>query len=214
MIITPLSVGAFSTNCYIVQDGSSVTLIDAPPTESRKIVNFLKAKNLNLNLIILTHGHFDHVLNLSELKDEFPNVKIAISKADFPYLTDGGELIKQDISFFDSGLFYNKMMSYLPLPCPDILLNDHDRISSFEVLSTPGHTPGSICLLNREEKILFSGDTLFKASIGRTDLQNGNFTQIISSLKKLKELDEDILVLPGHGPSTTIGFEKKNNSYL
>ena len=116
--------------------------------------------------------------------------------------------------FFDSGLFYNKMMSYLPLPSPDILLNDQDKISSFEVLSTPGHTPGSICLLNREEKILFSGDTLFKASIGRTDLQNGNFTQIISSLQKLKKLDEDILVLPGHGPSTTIGFEKKNNSYL
>ena len=154
------------------------------------------------------------MLNLRELKDDFPNVKIAISKADSPYLTDGGELIKQDISFFDSGLFYNKMMSYLPLPSPDILLNDQDKISSFEVLSTPGHTPGSICLLNREEKILFSGDTLFKASIGRTDLQNGNFTQIISSLQKLKKLDEDILVLPGHGPSTTIGFEKKNNSYL
>ena len=214
MIITPLSVGAFATNCYIVEDNSSVTLIDAPPTESSKIVNFLKAKNLNLDLIILTHGHFDHVLNLRELKDDFPNVKIAISKADSPYLTDWGELIKQEISFFDSGLFYNKMMSYLPLPSPDILLNDQDKISSFEVLSTPGHTPGSICLLNREEKILFSGDTLFKASIGRTDLQNGNFTQIISSLQKLKKLDEDILVLPGHGPSTTIGFEKKNNSYL
>lgn len=214
MIITPLSVGAFSTNCYIIMDNSSVTLIDAPPTESSKIVNFLKGKNLSLDLIILTHGHFDHVLNLRELKNEFPNVKIAISKADSPYLTDQGELIKQDISFFDSGLFYNKMMSYLPLPSPDILLNDHDMISSFEVLSTPGHTPGSICLLNREEKILFSGDTLFKASIGRTDLQNGNFTQIISSLQKLKNLDDDILVLPGHGPSTTIGFEKKNNSYL
>ena len=88
MIITPLSVGAFATNCYIVEDNSSVTLIDAPPTESSKIVNFLKGKKLSLDLIILTHGHFDHVLNLRELKDDFPNVKIAISKADSPYLTD------------------------------------------------------------------------------------------------------------------------------
>ena len=94
MIITPLSVGAFATNCYIVEDNSSVTLIDAPPTESSKIVNFLKAKNLNLDLIILTHGHFDHVLNLRELKDDFPNVKIVIS-------TPLKKVIKNQYSFIN-----------------------------------------------------------------------------------------------------------------
>lgn len=213
MIITPLSVGVFQTNCYIVQDENSAFLIDAP-APGDVIINKLKQINIVPELIILTHGHFDHVLGLKVLKKEFPNIKIAISKGDSNYLEDDGSLITKDIAFFNDGLFFNKMTSFLPTPKSDIILEEGSTIKGFSVIETPGHTPGSICLLNEKEKVLFSGDTLFQNSIGRTDFYNSNYSDMVNSLRKLKSLDDNVLVLPGHGQSTNIFFEKKNNPYL
>ena len=163
---------------------------------------------------MLTHGHFDHVLGIKELKKEFPNIKIAIAAQDSKYLSDDGERITRDIVFFNEDLFYNKMVSYLPVAKADIILKEGDVIKGLTVIETPGHTPGSICLLSDSERVLFSGDTLFQSSIGRTDFYNSNYSDMVKSLEKLKSLDDDIIVLPGHGPSTKIGFEKKNNPYL
>lgn len=213
MIITPLSVGAFQTNCYIVQDDNSTFIIDAP-APGEVIINKLKQNKLIPDLLILTHGHFDHVLGIKELKKEFPNIKIAISAHDSKYLLDGGDRITRDIAFFNEDLFYNKMVSYLPVCKADIILKEGDVIKGLTVIETPGHTPGSICLLSDSERVLFSGDTLFQNSIGRTDFYNSNYSDMVKSLEKLKSLDDDIIVLPGHGPSTKIGFEKKNNPYL
>ena len=213
MKITPMTIGAFSTCSYIVESGYGVTLIDAP-AEAEKIIQVLKDRDITPGLVILTHGHFDHVLALGKLKREYPDLKIAVSEKDAVYLSDGGERISGDIALFDTGSFYNRMTSLLPVPGADIMLSDGDEVADFRVIGTPGHTKGSICLYSEKEKVIFTGDTLFSGSIGRTDMPGGSYRDICSSLTKLKALPGDTAVFPGHGPSTTIANEVKNNPYM
>ncbi|MGN0906917.1 MAG: MBL fold metallo-hydrolase [Bullifex sp.] len=213
MKITPMTIGAFATSAYIAESDRGITLIDAP-AEAEKIISVLKDREITPGLVILTHGHFDHVLALGKLKAEYPEMKIAISEKDSVYLSDGGERIRGDIALFDTGLFYGRMTSLLPVPAADILLKDGDTIAGFTVMATPGHTKGSICLRSEEEKVNFTGDTLFRGSIGRTDMPGGSYSDICTSLSRLKQLPDDTSVFPGHGASTTLGHEKKYNPYL
>ena len=127
MKITPMTIGAFSTCSYIVESGCGVTLIDAP-AEAEKIIQVLKDRDITPGLVILTHGHFDHVLALGKLKREYPDLKIAVSEKDAVYLSDGGERISGDIALFDTGSFYNRMTSLLPVPGADIMLSDGDEV--------------------------------------------------------------------------------------
>ena len=203
-------------NTYVLgEEGEPALIIDPGYNHSGALNRYItKHHGGKILAIALTHGHFDHVLALGKLKREYPDLKIAVSEKDAVYLSDGGERISGDIALFDTGSFYNRLTSLLPVPGADILLSDGDEIADFRVIGTPGHTKGSICLYSEKEKVIFTGDTLFSGSIGRTDMPGGSYRDICSSLTKLKALPGDTAVFPGHGPSTTIANEVKNNPYM
>ena len=189
-----LPLGAYQTNCYILhqEDSSSCVVID-PGYTPEVILDFLAGKGLTLEAILLTHGHFDHVGAVRDLAAE-TGCRVWLNPDDLsmpPKLTAGP-------------LYYTDTYS------------EGDTISpagiSFQVLSTPGHTPGSVCLI--AEDFLFSGDTLFAGSCGRTDLPGGSTHAIRESLRRLAALPQDYSVHPGHGESTTLAWEKQYNPYM
>lgn len=205
MILERMSLGVYGTNCYIVacEETKEAMVID-PGGEVKKIINKAKEHNLNVKFIALTHGHGDHIGALKELKDE-SNAIVVIHKEDEELLTDAHKNYSAQMSMENVNGNADK------------LLQDGEIIQvgqlSIEVIHTPGHTKGSVCF--KANDCLFSGDTLFAKSIGRTDLHGGSFDDIINSIRnKLIILDEDVKVFPGHGPATTIGKEKANNPYI
>jgi len=195
--------GPIGTNCYLVWDDKTgdAMLID-PAAYDPTVARVLAANKLSLKYIALTHGHFDHIGGVRDFKAECPEAVFAASAKERELL---GELI------------------------PELAIADGDELnlgkSSFRVIETPGHTPGGVCFYTKgwdEELVgpgysgtLFSGDTLFHRSIGRTDMDGGDFKTLKSSiLNKLYTLPDDTLVLPGHLDATTIGFEKLHNMFV
>ena len=208
MIIDKLVLGPFSTNCYIVgSESSRAGIIIDPADDAKTILDRVKGLELDIKIIILTHGHIDHVGALKAVK-EATGAEMAIHTDDAKSLRGLRGWLQ---SFLVPGLTY-------PLPPPpDRLLKDGDSINvaglSFKVLHTPGHTPGGICLLG--EGIVFSGDTLFNYGIGRTDLPGGSYNQLLESIRtKLMTLPDDTIVYPGHGPETIISAERQANPFL
>lgn len=202
MEIKALPLGAIGTNCYLILGEKAAIVID-PGFPNDEAVKFLKDNREKERLIILTHAHFDHIgfaLELSKATD----TKIAIGEKDNPALSD---------SSLNLSTLFNVYME--PFSA-DILLKDGEKLSlgdiTFKIIETPGHTVGGICLLS--DKILFSGDTLFFQSVGRTDLPGGDLKTLINSIKRLFELADDTKVYPGHGKTTTIAHEKKFNPYV
>jgi len=185
--VTVLAVGALETNCHIVKSAETeeAALID-PGAEADRILNALDAGSLKAVCIVNTHAHFDHIG-----ADETVRARTGA-----PILLHS----REPISAFR----------------PDRLLEDGDHVtfgaSQLQVMHTPGHTPGSICLVG--EGLLFSGDTLFAGDVGRTDLPGGDEEALLRSLRRLLALDDSIVVHPGHGPSSTMGREKRFNPYL
>ncbi len=211
MTITPIITGPFATNSYIVREEDKCILIDAPEPATT-IIGALESLGVLPEWVLLTHGHFDHVLALNALKEKYPKMKIAISAADAIYLTDNMERIRRDLSFFFSSPVFEKAIKK-PFPPIDMLIEDGDTLPlGFTALATPGHTPGSMCFENKKEKVLFSGDTLFDCSIGRTDMPYGNYDMLMKSLSMLLRR-ENAEVLPGHGGSTSLKEERENNPY-
>jgi hydroxyacylglutathione hydrolase len=207
MKIKIYSTGPFETNSYLVynENTSEGLLIDAPYELHDIIMEDIKKINLKIPYIINTHGHLDHV-NDNEVLKKSLNAKLLIHKDD-EYLINPDEQIKASLPY--------------PLnpSIADEYLNDNDILEiagmEFIILHTPGHSPGGICIYENENKVLFSGDTLFNNSIGRTDLWDGSIDDLIKSIKeKLFLLPDDVIVYPGHGEPTTIGDEKKFNPYL
>ena len=198
-----LRVGLISTNCYLVrQTDSSFSAIIDPGDDADFILSSLDGEPSH---IILTHSHFDHVGALWTLHEKFPSAVIAAgSEEDFSQESIV-RIAQNSLGFYYYSTGLAKCGSKVPLP--DLLLKDGDRIGPFEVLHTPGHTQGSICLYSRENKVLFSGDTLFRHSYGRTDL-GGSETQIMKSLRRLLQLDGETTVYPGHEEPTLISDEK------
>ena len=204
MIIEKVVVGPFATNCYIVGDESTREgIIIDPGDEAKKILKRVHELGLDIKLILLTHGHIDHAGALKEVK-EATNAEVAVH-------TDDANFDRYQSAGLVLGL------SYPNPPAPDRLLKDGDILDiagmHFKVLHTPGHSVGGICLLR--DGVVFSGDTLFNCSIGRSDLPGGNHSQLLESIRsKLLVLDEDTTVYPGHGEDTTIAAERKGNPFL
>ena len=189
-----LTLGAYQTNCYILHDENSQSccVID-PGYCGDQILEKLDALGLTLEAILLTHGHFDHVGAVRDLvADTGCAVYLCAEDLNMPANLTAGQLYYTNT--YAEG-------SQLHLAGLDIT-----------VLHTPGHTPGSVCLL--VDNTLFSGDTLFAGSCGRTDLPGGSWTQMQQSLKRLSQIEANLWVLPGHGESTTLNEEKLNNPYL
>jgi hydroxyacylglutathione hydrolase len=203
MILECLPTGMLNSNCYILGDAGEGAIVDAGVNE-REIVDLVNKTGLKINYIILTHPHLDHIYFLDKIKSK-TGAKVLIHKADAAALTDsnlnGSRLFGVDYAFEKA----------------DVLLKDGDVVNlgglKLEIIHTPGHTPGGICI--KAGNCIFTGDTLFKMSIGRTDLGNGNYEDIINSIReKLMKLDDDTIVYPGHGEATTIGCEKRHNPFI
>jgi hydroxyacylglutathione hydrolase len=221
-MIKTIVVGLMSTNAYIYTDTDGGCYVIDPGGDADAIIEILESKNLHLTGILCTHGHLDHTGSAGPLLKYFnaqdPPPFLAIHKNDSHYLGERAEDTHRrsfaSLGILGTGYF---QMIFNPSPDPDLVLEDGMTIpgSSIEVLHTPGHTQGGVCFLNRKEKILFSGDTLFSRGIGRTDLPEGDGEKLFSSIReKLYPLPDDIAVYPGHGPATTIGEEKSSNPFV
>lgn len=179
-------------NMYLSGNNGEAAVIDAG-VEPSKLFAFVKKNNIKIKYIIVTHGHSDHVTFLAKIKSEYQSAPVLIHKYDAAAL------------------------GILKTCKADQLLKGDEEITVggtvFKFMHTPGHTGGSVCVL--AGKKLFSGDTLFKGTIGRTDTKGGNYDKLISSLKNvLMKLEDDIVVYSGHGEHTTIGIERKTNPFL
>ncbi|MGQ9672590.1 MAG: MBL fold metallo-hydrolase [Candidatus Aminicenantales bacterium] len=198
-------VGPLDTNCYLVycRETLECAIID-PGAEADRIFPVVAEFELRPVLILNTHGHIDHTGANKDIKEKF-NIPLLIHPQDRPLL----EKVQQfELSFF---------LGAKESPPADRFLEDSEVISvgrsSLRVIHTPGHTPGSVSLLG--DGVLFSGDTLFCGGVGRTDLPGGSLRDLEESIKtKILTLSPEIIVLPGHGPWTTIGEEKESNPFL
>jgi hydroxyacylglutathione hydrolase len=205
IIINRLTVGSSSANCYIV--GSLRTgkgLVIDPGGDTKQITDAMDHSQLEIKIIVLTHGHSDHIAALYDIQ-HYTGALVAIHKADSNVLHGSGE--------------YSMMfgISYRTPAPADRLLNDNDVIEMgdicFSVIHTPGHTPGSICL--RTNNKVFTGDTLMYRGIGTTFTLGSNRRQLIDSIhSRLMVLPDDTILYPGHGRQTTIGVERRSNPYL
>ena len=198
MIIKAIPAGIYDANCYIVMDEKTKDAVVLDPGgDGEMLERAIKDMKANVKSILLTHGHMDHVGGVEYLSDKL-NVPFYISKIDEEYM-------EKDNYVFGS---IRNANGYL---------EDGNELSfgslNIKVIATPGHTKGGLCFLIEDK--LFTGDTLFQGSIGRTDFIGGSFSEIIDSIKtKLLPLGDEIEVYPGHGPKSSIGYEKGYNMYL
>jgi len=193
-------VGELEENCYLLTDGESAVLID-PGAESERLLAAVEKSGCTLEKILLTHGHFDHIGAVCALAKK-SGAKVFVHSKDAPMLTDNSK----NLSYMANGIEYYE---------PDGFLDETESIqvgnTALKVFYTPGHSDGSVCFLC--ENVLLSGDLLFQGSIGRFD--HGNLREELKSLKFLMDnFDDSVKVLPGHGPSTTIGEERAFNPYI
>jgi hydroxyacylglutathione hydrolase len=192
MQISVLPLGSLDTNCYVVTDEkTNETAVIDPGDDGERLAETLGTLGLRVKFILLTHGHYDHVGGVKALR-EATGAPVYLHAAD---LTLPGTITHGPLVYTNT-------------------YADGDSLAlgsvRFAVLHTPGHTPGSVCLLAGDD-VLFSGDTLFAGSCGRTDLPGGSMDDMLASLKKLAALPGDRTVYPGHGDNTTLGLERENN---
>ena len=195
-------------NGYVLFDEKNNCVVIDPGKADNQIVDFIKGNKLSLKAILLTHGHFDHISGVPHILKTF-DVPVYIHKNDQDYLFDAHLNCSDRFSRKDIVFNTRIDVKYFESECELHILE-----KPIKVIETPFHTMGSICYLITDENILFSGDTLFCESIGRTDLERSNPSLIDSSLAKLMLLKDDTKVYPGHGPETTIEHEKKQNSFV
>jgi glyoxylase-like metal-dependent hydrolase (beta-lactamase superfamily II) len=198
MLIETFTVGSLSTNCYVVSSQQTKDAIIIDPgldfsSEANQIFDYITQAGLNVKLIVNTHGHPDHISGDAIFQEKY-NVPICIHR-------------------FDAASLEGLENRNFPAA---VLLEDGSLIKfgdeSLKVMHTPGHTPGSICLLG--ERLVFTGDTLFAGGIGRTDFPGGSDSDMRLSLQKLMHLPEHFLIYPGHGPTSIMGEEKRGNPFL
>lgn len=211
MKVTALTFNQFQENTYIISDNTKECIIIDPGCyqdfERTKLIDFIKTNNLKPVKLINTHCHIDHVLGNKFVSEQW-NLELYAHKEDLPLLANAGEVAKM----------YG-FEKYEESPYPTHFLKEGDKLtfgkSSFEILFTPGHAPGHICLYSKEHNLLIAGDVIFQRSIGRTDLPGGDHSTLINSIiTQLFPLPNETQVFCGHGPSTNLGYEKQNNPFL
>lgn len=206
MQIINLFPGSYGSNCYLVEDGGEALIID-PSAAASAILRKLREDGCTPVGILLTHGHFDHIMSIDTLRQAEPDLKVYIHEADAPMLTEAD---KNGFSFF----FRQDRV----WRAADTLLSDGDEIkvgnATFTVIHTPGHSPGSVCYLCEAEGIMLTGDTLFADNIGRCDLWGGSYATIRQSLKRLRDYDGGLTILPGHGDSNKLSKALDNTMYI
>lgn len=201
MRIDIIPVGHMQANCYVVSSQSTKNAIIIDPGDEYGVIKkFLEKKGLSAKFILHTHGHIDHI----QADNEF-NLPVYVHKGDLPLLLEP----EKNLSSFFGNPFKVKLAPKTLQDGEAVVLDD----LKLEVLHTPGHTPGGICL--RSDKAVFTGDTLFAGSIGRTDFPGASQDELLKSIRdKLLNLPDNTIVYPGHGPASTIGREKKMNPFL
>ena len=209
MKIEKLFYGSWYANCYLIyaedEAGKLHAVVIDPAYPADKIKSLADSLDATVELIIMTHGHFDHIYELDKLAD-LTNAKICIHKDDAEMLSDGN---KNAFSFFFGGDFKTRGA--------DVLLSDGDEIKlgneTLRVISTPGHSKGSICLLNDE--FMITGDTIFEAGYGRYDLHGADGRTLLKTLRSFTNYNQSLLIYPGHGDSATLGQALRNiNIYM
>ncbi|MBE6825906.1 MAG: MBL fold metallo-hydrolase [Ruminococcus sp.] len=203
MTIRTLQLGELAANCHIIDCGNGICAAVDIGNDPDRLLSWLEEQKYTLCAILLTHGHYDHIGGVEAVR-EATGAPVYIHEADAPMLQDASRNLAAHITMAP----YRNVKEY-------VIVRDGDEITAgervFRVLHTPGHTSGSCCFLT--DDILLSGDTLFRGSMGRTDL-GGNPAEMRRSLKQLASIEEDLRVYSGHGDQTTLNYEKKTNPYL
>ncbi len=208
-MITTIPVGPIGTNCYLYQySGQRAIMID-PGCDWEVLQGKMNDLNLSLDAVIYTHGHWDHILAAANIVS--PDTPIIAHTKEMELFTD--EATEYFITFMKRWGAYQYYAAQGIAPetpaKPTQLVEDGSIcIGDLQVLHTPGHTPGGICLYQKKQGILFSGDTIFKGARGRTDFTGGNDQQLLESIQKIYNLPESTVIYPGHGATTTVGTEK------
>ena len=206
MQIINLFPGSYGSNCYLVEDGGHALIID-PSASAAAILRRLREDGCVPDAILLTHGHFDHIMSIDTLRGAEEGLRVLIHEADAPMLTDGR---KNAFS-----LFFGQERAWKEA---DAFLCDGQIVTvgnaALRVLHTPGHSPGSICLLCEEEGALITGDTLFADNVGRCDLWEGSHAVMRKTLRSLRDLSGDLTIYPGHGETNTLARALDNLLYL
>lgn len=194
----PISTGPFETNCYLAFRDKEAIIIDAPPDVLQKIKEACNTHHINPTHLILTHSHWDHIADAKKIVETFHIPLIIHQKDSYNMRSPGADRVPMPL--------------HIEGVEPSLEVKGNETLdllgATWQVLHTPGHTPGGICLYNARSKILFSGDTLFKGCCGNISLPTSETTSMLSSLHKLALLPKDTKVYPGHGQSTTIGQER------
>jgi len=192
-----VSVGLYEVNCTLAIDGGDAWVVD-PGADEAVIEKAAEAEGAKIAGVLLTHAHFDHIGAIPGLKARFPEMPVYVHPSD-------------EVMF---GHPFNQFPPDYPSFQKPAGVVDARKFPLAEVIETPGHTPGGVCYYFKDDGVLLSGDTLFAGSVGRTDFPGGSMSTLVESLKKLKALPDGTKVIPGHGPSTTIGEEKGSNPFL
>ncbi|MDR3341297.1 MAG: MBL fold metallo-hydrolase [Treponema sp.] len=209
-----LIVGSLATNCWIVPLEEALAfrycaIID-PGADAAAIIARLERRNLRPRYILLTHGHFDHIAALPDLVETFRGIEIAIHRDDAAYL--GPDAYQVHRVSFTAAAGNTALVDAIwkPMPSPTVLVSEGNTLGPFQVIHLPGHSAGSVGFYDEQGGRLFSGDTLFKNGIGRTDLPGGDEAHMRESLKRLFAMDGAIRMFPGHGPASTLKKEKRH----
>lgn len=205
--VYPLVLGPVQTTCYVVSSQGRAVIVD-PAANATKIIQYLGTKKLIPEAILLTHGHFDHIGAVNELAAKY-RLPIYAHKSEKEYF-DQPEVNLSTMMYqpfvLSEDLDYHWLADGATLTCLD---------TQVKIFHVPGHTSGSLCYYFVKDRMVFTGDTLFKQSIGRTDFIYGNHQQLVTGIRqKLLTLPDDTLVYPGHGDCTTVADEKRNNPFL